>query len=85
MIFDDWVFDSYNSDNFYETLKISDLPKWPEWKQRISDVLADMTYEDASQCEFKDLISLAGIEGEIDLALKQSIEDHRLKQIKKDF
>lgn len=86
MTFDDW---NQLPDHFFDSLTnidIYSLPEWDRWKERINQVLSEMDYEDAMGCEFKDLLSLAGIgEGEIELAQKQQIEDKRIEKLNADF
>lgn len=75
-------------DHFFDLLahcEIYSLPEWDNWKEQINNVLANMDYEDAKDCEFEDLINLAGLKGEIDKARKQHIEDKRIENIQEDF
>jgi hypothetical protein len=44
-----------------------------------------MDYEDAMGCEFEDLINLAGLTGEIELAIKEHDMDKRMKDLQSDF
>lgn len=57
----------------------------PDWQKRIKEVASSMAYEDYSQCELEDLISLAGLEEEVELALKQEEIEKRINKMKEDF
>ena len=89
MTFTDWIHDPEHSEHFFDTLRVSDLPGWPEWRQQIDDVLADIDYEDGIQCDFESLIELAGlkeeIQGAIDFDNKKAKEKVKLERIKEDF
>jgi hypothetical protein len=85
MTIDEW---GQNSDQFFDYLahsEIYSLPEWDGWKERINQVLSEMAYEDAMGCEFEDLISLAGLTGEIELAIKEHDMDKRMKDLQSDF
>lgn len=85
MTIDEW---GQNSDQFFDYLahsEIYSLPEWDGWKERINQVLSEMAYEDAIGCEFEDLISLAGLTGEIELAIKEHDMDKRMKDLQSDF
>ena len=57
----------------------------PDWQKRIKEVASSMDYEDYSQCELEDLISVAGLEEEVELALKQDEMEERMNEMKEDF
>ena len=57
----------------------------PNWQKRIKEVASSMDYEDYKQCELEDIISLAGLEGEVELALKQEEMEKRINKMKEDF
>ena len=57
----------------------------PNWQKRIKEVASSMDYEDYKQCELEDIISLAGLEGEVELALKQEEMEKRINRMKEDF
>lgn len=57
----------------------------PDWKKRIKEVASSMDYEDYEQCELEDIISLAGLEEEVELALKQEKMEKRINKMKEDF
>ena len=80
---------SNKDDEFGDMLtwfKIHDmLDKRPDWQKRIKEATKDMGYEDYKQCELEDLISLAGLEGEVELALKQEEMEKRINKMKEDF
>jgi hypothetical protein len=85
MTIDEWC---QNSDQFFDYLahsEIYSLPEWDGWKERINQVLSEMAYEDAMGCEFEDLINLAGLTGEIELAIKEHDMDKRIKDLQSDF
>ena len=85
MTFDGW---SKTSDHFFDLLghsEVYSLPEWDGWKERINEVLADMAYEDAMGCTFDDLVSLAGLNGEIEITIKEHIVNERIEKAKEDF
>lgn len=57
----------------------------PDWQKRIKEVASSMDYEDYAQCYLEDLISLAGLEEEVELALKQEEIEKRINKMKEDF
>lgn len=77
------------SEHFFDFLTsysdIQSIPEWSDWEERMDEVLQDMAYEDAMGCTFDDLIELAGIKGEIEMARKQCIENKRMKNKEEDF
>lgn len=85
MTFEGW---SKSSDNFFDLLghiEIHSLPEWDDWEKRINVALTDIAYEDAMECSFDDLISLAGLNSEIEVAMKKHIIDKRIENAKEDF
>lgn len=85
MTFEGW---SKPSDNFFDMLshiEIHSLPEWEGWEKRINAALEDITYEDAIGCSFDDLISLAGLNDEIEVAMKKHIIDKRIENANEDF
>lgn len=77
------------SEHFFDFLTsysdIQSIPEWDGWKERINQVLSEMAYEDAMGCEFEDLINLAGLTGEIELAIKEHDMNRRIENLKSDF
>lgn len=57
----------------------------PDWQKRIKEVTSSMNYEDYSQCDLDDIISLAGLEEEVELALKQEEIEKRINRMNEDF
>lgn len=85
MTFEGW---SNTSEHFFDLLghiEIHSLPEWSEWEKQINEVLDDMAFEDAMGCSLDDLISLAGLNGEIEVAMKQHIMNKRIENAKEDF
>lgn len=75
-------------DHFFDLLgycELKSMPEWDGWIERINNLLSTMAYEDAMGCEMEDLISLAGLTGEIELALKERIMDKRMNKLHEDF
>lgn len=84
MTFEDWI----SSGHFFDFLKYCELqstPEWDGWVERLDATLSNMAYEDAIGCDIEDLISLAGLTGEIELALKERIMDERMNKLNSDF
>lgn len=69
--------------------ELQQLPEWNEWSKRIDEVLNEMAYEDAIGCELEDLISRAGLTGEVEAALNKLSKEHytnrRIEKLKSDF
>ena len=74
-------------DNYFDFVaySLTDFPKWRSWEKQLNDVLADMDYEDAKGLDFEGLISLAGLTGEIELAMKERDMNKRINDLQKDF
>lgn len=86
MTFEDWY--NSTSEHFFDFLKYCELqsmPEWDEWVERIDATLSNMAYEDAMGCDMGDLISLAGLTGEIELALKERRMYERIDKLQEDF
>lgn len=84
MTFEDWC----NSGHFFDFLKYNELqsmPEWDGWVESLDATLSNMAYEDAMGCDMEDLISLAGLTGEIELALKERIMNERMNKLNSDF
>lgn len=84
MTFEDWL----KLGNFFDFLKyyeLQSMPEWDGWVERIDATLSNMAYEDAMGCNMEDLISLAGLTGEIELALKERIMNERIDKLQEDF
>lgn len=89
MTFEDW----YNSTpehsfdflNFLNYCDLQSMPEWDEWVYKLDTTLSNMDYEDAMGCDMEDLISLAGLTGEIELALKGRIMNERMNKLNSDF
>lgn len=85
MTFEDW---SSTPEHFFDLLNYCELKSMPEWDrlvERINNLLSTMAYEDAMGCYMEDLISLAGLNGEIELALKEHRIDERIDKLNSDF
>lgn len=88
MTLDTWL-DLESSNNFFDFLltypELVGKPEWDNWEKRMDEVLSELPYEDAKHVSFKDLISLAGLEGEIELARKEYDTARRLENLEQDF
>ncbi len=88
MTFDEWL-DLGSPDNSFDFIlaypKLNEMPEWGNWKKRMDEVLCELPYEDAKQISLEDLISLAGLEGEIELARKKWDTVRRLENLEQDF
>ena len=86
MTFEDWY--NSTSEHFFDFLNYCDLqsmPEWNGWVDNLDATLSNMAYEDAIGCDMADLISLAGLTGEIELALKERRMDERIDKLNSDF
>ena len=86
MTFEEWY--NSTSEHSFEFLNYCDLqsmPEWDGWVDNIDAALSNMAYEDAMGCDMADLISLAGLNGEIELALKERIMNERMNKLQEDF
>lgn len=86
MTFEDWY--NSTSEHFFDSLNLCGLqsmPEWDGWVESLDDTLSNMDYEDAIGCDMEDLISLAGLTGEIELALKKNRMDERMDKLQDDF
>lgn len=86
MTFEDWY--NSTSEHFFDFLKYCELqsmPEWAGWVDKLDATLSNMTYEDAMGCDMADLISLAGLAGEIELALKERRMYERIDKLQEDF
>lgn len=86
MTFEDWY--NSTSEHFFDFVEHCDLqsmPEWDGWVESLDDTLSNMVYEDAMGCDMEDLISLAGLTGEIELALKERIMNERMDKLNSDF
>lgn len=86
MTFEDWY--NSTSEHFFDFLKYCELlsmPEWAGWADSLDATLSNMAYEDAMGCDMADLISLAGLTGEIELALKERRMDERMDKLNSDF
>ena len=85
MTFEEW---GSTPDHFFDLLnycELKSMPEWDGWVERINNLLSTMAYEDAMGCYMEDLISLAGLNGEIELALKEQSMKKRIDDVQKDF
>lgn len=85
MTFEEWC---STPEHFFDLLnycEIKSMPEWDGWIERINNILSTMDYEDAMGCYMEDLISLAGLTGEIELALKERIMNERMNKLNSDF
>lgn len=85
MTFEDW---SSTPEHFFDLLnycELKSMPEWDGWVERLDATLSNMAYEDAMGCDMEDLISLAGLTGEIELALKERIMNERMDKLNSDF
>ena len=89
MTFEGWYNStSEHSFDFLNFLNYCDLQSIPEWDglvDKLDATLSNMAYEDAMECDMADLISLAGLTGEIELALKERIMNERMNKLNSDF
>lgn len=79
MTFEGWI----ESGHFFDFLKYHELqsmPEWDGWVEIIDATLSNMAYEDSIGCDMEDLISLAGLTGEIELALKERMTNERMNE-----
>lgn len=89
MTFEDWY--NSTSEHFFDFLNflnyrdLQSLPEWDGWVDKLDTALSNMAYEDAMGCDMEDLISLAGLTGEIELALKERIMNERMNKLNSDF
>ena len=86
MTFEEWY--NSTSEHFFDFLNYCDLqsiPEWDGWVDKLDTTLSNMAYEDAMGCEMVDLISLAGLTVEIELALKERRIDERMDKLNSDF
>lgn len=86
MTFEEWY--NSTSEHFFDFLNYCDLqsmPEWNGWVDNLDATLSNMAYEDAMGCDMADLISLAGLTGEIELALKERIMNERMNKLQYDF
>lgn len=86
MNFEEWY--NSTSEHFFDFLNYCDLqsmPEWNGWVDNLDATLSNMAYEDAIGCDMADLISLAGLTGEIELALKERRMDERIDKLNSDF
>lgn len=86
MTFEDWY--NSTSEHFFDFLNYCDLQsikEWDGWVDKLDATLSNMAYEDAMGCDMEDLISLAGLNGEIELALKERRMDERMEKLNSDF
>lgn len=86
MTFGDWY--NSTSEHFFDFLnycELQSMPEWDGWADRLEATLSNMAYEDAMGCDMEDLISLAGLTGEIELALKERIMNERMNKLNSDF
>ena len=86
MTFEEWY--NSTSEHFFDFLNYCDLqsmPEWNGWVDKLDTTLSNMAYEDAMGCEMVDLISLAGLTVEIELALKERRIDERMDKLNSDF
>ena len=70
---------------FFFKLNYNHIPNSEEMYKKIKEVVASMEYEDFRNCELEDLIELAGIKEEIELAEKQEKVKEKLKGMNEDF
>lgn len=88
MTLDAWL-DLDSSNNFFDFIltypELAERPEWDSWEKRMDEVLRELPYEDAKHISFEDLISLAGLEGEIELARKKLDTARRLENLEQDF
>ena len=86
MTFEDWY--NSTSEHFFDFLNhcgLQAMPEWSGWVESLDATLSNMAYEDAIGCDMEDLISLAGLTGEIELALKERIMNERMNKLNSDF
>ena len=86
MTFEDWY--NSTSEHFFDFLNhcgLQSMPEWDGWVKSLDYTLSNMAYEDAMECDMADLISLAGLTGEIELALKERIMNERMNKLNSDF
>lgn len=86
MTFEEWY--NSTSEHFFDFLnycELQSMPDWSGWVESIDATLSNMAYEDAMGCDMEDLISLAGLTGEIELALKERIMNERMNKLNSDF
>lgn len=86
MTFEDWY--NSTSEHFFDFLNYCELqamPEWDGWVERLDATLSNMAYEDTMGCDMEDLISLAGLTGEIELALKERRMYERIDKLQEDF
>ena len=87
MTLKEWV--EKSPEHFFEFIsyhpELHDIPEWKDWENLMDDVLKDMEYNDASECELGDLLSLSGVQGEIDKFIKNQIMNKRLNDLQSDF
>lgn len=86
MTFEDWY--NSTSEHFFDFLnycELQSMPEWDGWVEIIDATLSNMAYEDAMGCDMEDLISLAGLTGEIELALKERMMNERMNKLNSDF
>lgn len=86
MTFEDWY--NSTSEHFFDFLNhccLQSMPEWNGWVESLDSTLSNMAYEDAMGCDMEDLISLAGLTSEIELALKEHIIDERIDKLQEDF
>ena len=89
MTFEEW----YNSTpehsfdflNFLNYCDLQSIPEWDGWVDKLDATLSNMAYEDAMGCDMVDLISLAGLTCEIELALKRRKMNERMNKLQEDF
>lgn len=89
MTFEDWL--NSSSEHYFDFLSfvkycdLQSLTEWDGWVEHINNLLSTMAYEDAMGCDMENLISLAGLTGEIELALKEHRMDERMDKLNEDF
>lgn len=86
MTFEDWY--NSTSEHFFDFLNhcgLQSMPEWDGWVESLDATLSNMAYEDAMGCDMEGLISLAGLTGEIELALKERIMNERIDKLQEDF
>lgn len=86
MTFEDWY--NSTSEHFFDFLnycELQSMPEWDGWAESLDATLSNMAYEDAIGCDMEDLISLAGLTGEIELALKERRMNERMEKLNSDF
>lgn len=78
-----------SSNNWFDFVltypELVDKPEWMDWEERMDKVLRGLPYQDAKHLSFEDLISLAGLAGEIELARKECETARRLENLQQDF